>query len=158
MALSVWMRGGVLLWLPAFATAAGDGARTLVAHDRTWTAGHGAEAHCGDAIVQQFLGELCDDGNQLDGDGCSALCEVEDGFTCSVYATASEAISELCTPICGDGLVRGDEVCDDGNADPEDGCACTTQNASFSCLPAGLPCVELPTKYYKAWGRCVATS
>ena len=25
----------------------------------------------------------CDDGNQLEGDGCSSLCKIEDGFICS---------------------------------------------------------------------------
>ncbi len=34
---------------------------------------------CGDSIIQ--TGEECDDGNQIDGDGCSALCEL---FTCAL--------------------------------------------------------------------------
>ncbi len=31
---------------------------------------------CGDGIVQTELGEVCDDGNNLDGDDCSADCSV----------------------------------------------------------------------------------
>ena len=30
-----------------------------------------------------MLGEACDDGNNLDGDGCSKDCRIEPGFTCS---------------------------------------------------------------------------
>jgi len=34
---------------------------------------------CGDGLND---GEACDDGNFLDGDGCSHLCTVETGFQC----------------------------------------------------------------------------
>lgn len=39
-------------------------------------------ATCGDGIVEP--GETCDDGNTRDGDGCSATCTVEAGWTCGV--------------------------------------------------------------------------
>lgn len=29
----------------------------------------------------------------------------------------------MCTPVCGDGLIRGTEQCDDRNLDPDDGCS-----------------------------------
>ena len=38
-------------------------------------------AVCGDSNLEVGL-EGCDDGNLVDGDGCSALCTVEDGFGC----------------------------------------------------------------------------
>ena len=41
---------------------------------------------CGDRL--RDAGEGCDDGNSLSGDGCSAACAVETGFSC-VGATAS---------------------------------------------------------------------
>ena len=37
-------------------------------------------AQCGDNIVQS--NEACDDGNQMDNDGCSALCTLESGYMC----------------------------------------------------------------------------
>lgn len=37
---------------------------------------------CGDGDLA--LGEMCDDGNSANGDGCSASCEVESGFACSL--------------------------------------------------------------------------
>src|SRR5690606_31169317 len=50
--------------------------------------------YCGDGIVQAGLGEQCDDGNALSGDGCSNAC-----------------VTEL---RCGDGVIGGAEQCDDG--------------------------------------------
>ncbi|CAD8156328.1 unnamed protein product [Paramecium octaurelia] len=35
---------------------------------------------CGDSIIVE--GELCDDGNTLDGDGCNSKCQVEKYYTC----------------------------------------------------------------------------
>src|SRR5690606_25373655 len=42
---------------------------------------------CGDGLV---LGEECDDGNTLDGDGCSSTCEEEPGYTCTNESTSGE--------------------------------------------------------------------
>lgn len=41
---------------------------------------------CGDA--QLDIGEMCDDGNAFNGDGCSASCQVESGFSCSIPTDA----------------------------------------------------------------------
>ncbi len=38
---------------------------------------------CGDGNVDTPDGEECDDGNALSGDGCSADCKIEGGFTCT---------------------------------------------------------------------------
>ena len=53
---------------------------------------------CGDGIV--FDDEECDDGNNLDGDGCSKDCKVEAGYVCPVAGQACK-IKEY----CGDGVV-----------------------------------------------------
>ncbi|XP_051649465.1 pappalysin-2 [Manacus candei] len=42
---------------------------------------HGAP-YCGDGKVTTSLGEECDDGDLLDGDGCSRKCKKEKGFNC----------------------------------------------------------------------------
>jgi cysteine-rich repeat protein len=55
---------------------------------------------CGDTVLDP--GESCDDGNNRDGDGCSAACRFE--------------------MRCGDGRVGPGEVCDDGNNRSGDGC------------------------------------
>ncbi len=73
----------------------------------------GALPICGDGVVS--LPETCDDGLAAPGDGCSASCLVENGWTCTGAPSA-------CTPICGDTQTVGTEACDDGNAIDTDGC------------------------------------
>jgi len=60
-------------------------------------------AVCGNAVPQGPEG--CDDGNQQGGDGCTADCQQEKGWTCT---------GSGCTPLCGDGLILGNEACDQG--------------------------------------------
>lgn len=67
-----------------------------------------AYAFCGDGVLT-VPDEQCDDGNNIDGDGCSAICTIE--------------------PMCGDGVVNPGEACDDGNNMNGDGCSasCTIE-------------------------------
>jgi len=57
---------------------------------------------CGNGMVE--VGESCDDGNLIDGDGCSTFCQLEPSGTCP------------------NGVVDDHEECDDGNSTPLDGC------------------------------------
>ena len=59
---------------------------------------------CGNRIVEPP--EQCDDGNLINGDGCSSTC-----------------IKETAVPVCGNGIVEGREQCDDGNRNSGDGCS-----------------------------------
>jgi len=58
---------------------------------------------CGNGIVEE--GEECDDGNLLDGDGCSPVCTVEDGWAC-------EGSPSVCENLCGNGTIDSGEQCD----------------------------------------------
>ena len=69
---------------------------------------------CGDGIID--ASEACDDGNELDGDGCSSRCEVES-------TDKPGEGDEPGTPVCGDGKVEAGEACDDGNELDGDGCS-----------------------------------
>ncbi|MBN1494185.1 DUF4215 domain-containing protein [Candidatus Peregrinibacteria bacterium] len=60
---------------------------------------------CGDGSVGGT--EECDDGNNIDGDGCSSDCKIE------LYSAA----------MCGDGIIQAPEECDDGNNNDGDGCS-----------------------------------
>ena len=80
----------IVVYVSGFATACGPFALDVTAR------------YCGDAVVDADRGEECDDGNEVDGDGCDIDCVVR---------------------ICGDGVVQGDEECDDGNTDNYDGCS-----------------------------------
>ncbi|GMV39045.1 MAG: hypothetical protein AMXMBFR64_07610 [Myxococcales bacterium] len=85
-------------------------------------------ARCGDGFVQP--GEECDDGNGAPHDACTPACtkaRCGDGWVrAGVEACDPGGDDDTCTgcalPTCGDGVTQGAEQCDDGNADPTDGC------------------------------------
>ena len=94
---------------------------------------------CGDGIVQTNLGEQCDDGNTIAGDGCSGTCQVEPNHTCPRQGGACTVSFK-----CGDGVVNPGEACDQGQYQGSPGCSadCTTQDRGYNCVP-GQQCVPL---------------
>lgn len=80
---------------------------------------------CGNGTVD--FGEICDDGNTNDGDGCNSSCEEEFDYDCS-------GAPSVCTSICGSGNRAGNEACDDGNTANGDGCSntCTIED-DYTC-------------------------
>jgi cysteine-rich repeat protein len=80
---------------------------------------------CGDGIrVGREMDGGCDDGNKIDGDGCSHECTAECGFACG----------DTCVSLCGDGLRATQEECDDGNTVDGDGCSSSCEfELGFSC-------------------------
>ncbi len=105
--------------------------------------GGGITPACGNKIVER--GEECDDGNVINGDGCSATCTREAGPLCgnklkegaeqcdvglsdTVSCDSSGAGTEKCTFVeCGDSYknLAAGEQCDDGNNENGDGCSAT---------------------------------
>src|SRR6185503_1366380 len=57
---------------------------------------------------------------------------------CALLRAAGQltGYEDTCVPSCGNGIVEGAEVCDDGNADPTDRCtnACTTGPVDFATV------------------------
>ena len=73
----------------------------------------------------------------MPGDGCDAECQREDGYVCD------DAEPTQCHMIvCGDGLIDGNEECDDGAATPGDGCdSDCKKEEGFYCDPESEPTV-----------------
>jgi fibro-slime domain-containing protein len=98
---------------------------------------------CGNGHIDP--GEVCDDGNAVGGDGCSADCTViESGFTCPNVNGSGGPCVPAPANVCGDGVVAGNEQCDDGNTNSGDGCSSTCAvETGYTCLTAGAPCTRL---------------
>ena len=98
---------------------------------------------CGNNVLEG--NEQCDDGNVINGDGCSAVCSVLPGFTC--VGTPS-----VCTTVCGDGIPAGAETCDDGNLIDGDGCSDVCKiSIYYTC--AGSPSVCSQVTYLLTTAR-----
>ncbi|MFA5358777.1 MAG: right-handed parallel beta-helix repeat-containing protein [Patescibacteria group bacterium] len=81
---------------------------------------------CGDGIVDKVTGETCDDGNLVDGDGCSSACTIE----------------ERKASVCGNGVKESGEECDDGTINGQEG-RCNT-SCSGTVVSTEEPIVEEP--------------
>ena len=102
----------------------------------------GCSGICGNGIIEGVEG--CEDGGTLNGDGCSATCEVEDGWTCQ------DGSPSVCTTICGDGLQRGDEICDGTNMG---GVYCSLLGYHGGVLACTEAC-EFDLTDCETYGRC----
>ena len=84
----------------------------LCLDDINITGGEGGKISiCGNGVLEG--NEKCDDGNLVNGDGCSSTCTIE---TLSV---------------CGNNIKEGTEQCDDGNLINGDGCSSTCTIEGF---------------------------
>jgi cysteine-rich repeat protein len=97
-------------------------------------------SECGNGIAEGL--EDCDDGNHADGDGCTAECIYETGWSCSTDQPT------ICQPRCGDGKRVGTETaadrCDDHGIATGDGCDAQCHvEASWSCSGDPSVCSKL---------------
>jgi cysteine-rich repeat protein len=128
---------------------------------------------CGNAHLDP--GEVCDDGNTKDGDGCSHDCLSDE--TCGNGIPDHNArVPELCDDgntrdgdgcshdclsleKCGDGHLNINEECDDGNTDPGDGCSpkCLLEKCGNGILDPGEACDLLPVDTARCSADCKST-
>jgi len=108
---------------------------------------------CGDGVVDTEVGEVCDDGDTIGGDGCAAHCLSDEtcnngffdpgeqcdgddlqGFDCEFFGMAGtlscdpvlcEFDTSTCT-LCGNGVIDAGEQCDGGDLQ------------GFDCLTLGF--------------------
>jgi len=88
---------------------------------------------CGNGKID--LGETCDDGNTIPGDGCSGTCTIELGWSCP---TAGKPCVYVW--VCGNDVVDPGEQCDLGNANGVAGSGCAKNclaTAGYSCVADG---------------------
>ncbi|CAD8120360.1 unnamed protein product [Paramecium sonneborni] len=98
---------------------------------------------CGDGMVALSSIEQCDDGNQIENDGCFQ-CQFQcipncfsciNNNNCFICNDYFQLENNLCQPICGDGvIINGFEECDDGNNYPLDGCYQCKFQCSDHCI------------------------
>jgi fibro-slime domain-containing protein len=91
---------------------------------------------CGNGALDP--GEACDDNNMMPGDGCSAICQIPAGWTCTGTPSSCNMAG-----ICGDGILGASEACDDMNTKAGDGCSadCKAVESGYECRVPGRPCV-----------------
>lgn len=85
---------------------------------------------CGDGVQDE--GEICDDGNGTEGDGCDTNCTLTGcgnglrtaGEACDDgnRTNNDDCTNECALPTCGDGIVQTGEECDDANGESTDAC------------------------------------
>eukprot|EP00347_Sterkiella_histriomuscorum_P013046 403366220 len=126
-------------------SVSGDGCDDTCNVELGWTCGTGNFAHfdncfevCGDGRSLKSwspIGNMCDDGNNYNGDGCDADCILEYGYVCiggDLYTP------DVCSEECGDGYNIGLLACDDGNNLSGDGCSSTCEvEAGWTCTGGG---------------------
>ncbi|MEE2836282.1 MAG: DUF4215 domain-containing protein [Myxococcota bacterium] len=96
---------------------------------------------CGDGVVDAQAGEVCDDGDDDDADGCRNDCQVA---------------------VCGDGVARLDvleghpeyEACDDGNTETGDGCRgdCSLIEVTDVWAGVNITCAAFGDGSARCWG------
>jgi cysteine-rich repeat protein len=64
---------------------------------------------CSDGVILEAL-EACDDGNRIDGDGCSSSCAIEPSFVCSGLPSVCSAPEDVRFVACADGVSVEDKA------------------------------------------------
>ena len=110
---------------------------------------------CGDAF--DLPSEGCEDGGTTGGDGCSATCTVETGWSCADDTNINTP--DVCTEDCADGLDFAQYPCDDGVPANGDGCdsSCNVEpgwSCSGGTTTSADTCTKICGDIYDLPGEC----
>jgi cysteine-rich repeat protein len=86
---------------------------------------------CGNEVTE--FPEQCDDGNNINGDGCSSSCTIEQ------------------LPACGNGVLEAGEQCDDGNLLNGDGCSASCEFEKPDDGEGCTPGYWKQTQHFDSW-------
>ena len=107
---------------------------------------------CGDNVTNVSAGEQCDDGNTIDGDGCSSTCTIEAcgngvvdaGETCDDSGESATCDADCSVVACGDGMTNATagEACDDSgeSATCDADCSAVACGDNVTNVSAGEQC------------------
>ncbi|CAD8053261.1 unnamed protein product [Paramecium primaurelia] len=127
---------------------------------------------CGDGLVVTdpygFYSEECDDGNTINGDGCSSSCYFQCQSStictscvsnrCEICATGYILSSQkVCLPICGDSMIVVGEQCENSYILPYKGCIncqARCQSSCLTCDTTGLGCISCKNGYNRIDNLC----
>lgn len=102
----------------------------------------GGPADCGNGQIDVSAGERCDDGNDRDGDGCSANCmTIEKDFSCPLAGQACVYLVR-----CGDGVLGSNERCDPPNVGKGCGADCLVEPGYVCDPPPSAPAPGNPSR------------
>ena len=114
------------------------------------------------SVFEVQLNEQCDDGNVQSGDGCSALCRIEGGWSCpngkNCFRSSSSS-NPVTLASCGNNIFEPilGEKCDDGGTVSDDGCssACKVEQGWTCSWFAGSRsiCVRVASTAFCGNGR-----
>lgn len=95
----------------------------------------GGSVGCGDGqFNRRYAAEECDDGNRLDGDGCSADCTIEPGWDCFGAGAPCHRI-ETADPDCTSVACQGGARCREPSGLT---CACPKSMSLAECEPIAV--------------------
>ncbi len=96
--------------------------------------------NCGNGILE--TGERCDDGNRVEGDGCTSACQIERGFTCTGQPSSCSTLPPTPVPTATVTAAPATPTPEDGGVVPEDAAVLKCELSAATALGKLDGCVR----------------